>query len=446
MSMKKYQKDLTCESKVWKPYLECSEREYRNQKFRIQQAILNLIEDKCIFSLISNNNVALEQEMLMSSYQNRCSEDKTQQMIEHINQSLVNYKGGDLEDFITRQIPGVYLNSFDALNLLGLEWVKKEHSLYAQYKAEASKYIFELCWKRYKNLDSEVVDALVSRMIKELDTYQPELQKLGEFISSRMGNRLIDIQRKRIGLQHRKRKIPQKGIIQIRPIMLEDTISVVSMEKVASQKDLKIGTYVIQGDKIYFSSEDIGKTVCIKYKEDLKVKEQQVQEKYELQKEKSMKEEDEQERVKLIAKVLNYEEVYTGKNKVEEKQRERNRICFTEKLAYCVKKGEIEDATLEIDASKVVHKKYLNFFMSQSWDSGFLFQLLKQVPLKCMSDILSSEEKKELKWNKKGWLSSKVPMCYFDKMEQTKLANSTISEFRKAYEDNTWLKKILCNM
>lgn len=84
--------------------------------------------------------------------------------------------------------------------------------------------------------------------------------------------------------------------------------------------------------------------------------------------------------------------------------------------------------------------------MSQSWDSGSLFELLKKVPLKYMSDILSSEEKKELKWNKKGWLSSKVPMSYFDKMEKTKLANSTISEFRKAYEDNAWLKKILCNM
>ena len=437
MNEKKHHNDLLLESKHWKPYEQCSKLEYRNQEFRVKYAIIELIKDVCLFSVIKNDNIMLEQEMLMISYKRRCCAEESKIVEDTINKKLKVYcylKDGNLEDFIIKNIPRNCLKPFYALNMLGLEWEEKQYQ-------EASIYIQEMCQERYGNLDLDVLGDLEEKMISELEKYEPNLQELGAFISSRMNLRLKDVKAKKDGIRKRKRIIKEDAIILIDSIMEVGSIHVVNMEKVEEvlYENLKKGTYAISKNKIFFSKEDIGETVVIRYKQNMRgvadivdamKRGGPVTNRFDIDTEQML--------VKFVARFLNYQKVYSGKRIMVE--RERRQLCFTEKLVRLIKKGYRKDKTLEVDAINAVKEEYLDFFMSELCERkvAIFFKMLRNTRLKDMCDIVPSEtEKEELKWNGAGWLSAKVPIAYFDTIEQKKVANSTVSEFRKAY--NEWL-------
>ena len=454
--MGNYQEDLKREAKNWIPYIKCeSEQEYYNQELKILSFVKELLNEKCIYNLYSNkqldenknflislDNRQYHKGLLFSLYADRClrKDIDEQRIYSNLRTALKEYsyeKDTDLEMFLTKNIPINYLTSYEALNVLGLDWcLDSNKEGYKKCVNDASVYIYEMCYDKFAFCDKEDVAQLIEKMIKELNIYKPEGQKLGSFISSRMKNRMNDVWRIKSGQKVSKRKIPKTAEIMIKEDMIWDTIYIADMEKVAVHSDLQKGKYVIGKDRLYFSEEDIGKEVRIKYIEDKGIKEKQLKEKQRNQK----VEDGEMERflVLIASRILNYEEACNSSGTRIETQRERRHLCFTEKLVYSVKNYGYDENNLEVDAKKVLNSEYLDFFMAEPnlVNREFFLDDLEEVPLKRNCDILNEENNKELKWTKKKWLEAKVPKSYFLRKD-IKVANATITEFRQAYDK--WL-------
>lgn len=441
--MGNYQEDLKREAKRWIPYTECTAKEYTNQERKMLFIIEELLADRCIYNICNSNRVDFSKPLLQF-YKDRCLEGREcarENILKKLKEVLKGFsydKENDLEFLLIRNIPINYLKPYDALNVLGLDWCldeKKEE--YQQCRKEAYVYIYELCYERFGFRNKEDIGDLAEKMRRELEIYKPESQRLGSFISARMGNRMRDIWRVKIGQKVSRRKIPVTGEILIKEVMFLDSISVVGMERVSSGSDLKKGQYTIESDRLCFSEEDIGMEVRIKYMEDKEVKERQLQERQLGQKEVDL--EAQRLLILLSAQILNYKDVYCDTGKRAEKQKERRQLCFTEKLVHGVKNYGYEEGNLETDAKRVLISEYLDFFMSEVNLSkeDFMLDRLQEVPLKCSSELWADGAKEELKWTKKGWLEGKVPITYFAELKNRKVANSTVTEFREEYGE--WL-------
>lgn len=478
--MKNYQKDLKREVKYWIPYEQCTEQEYYNQELKIIPLIEKLLMDKTICDICTGDGTEQNEDfvvtaskenkkettdksylekkkiienkkyhrgVLIESYKARCWGKKDtlkKNLYSDIRAALKQYsyqENADIEQFLLSNIPINYLKPYDALNILGLKWcLDKEKEEYKKCVNQAYIYIAEMCYDRFGECDTDSMEELIIKMVKELNLYKPEKQELGSFISARMKNRKTDVWRKLNGQKTSRKKIPETAEIKIKEIMMVDTITISGMERTNYSSVLQKGQYAIGIDKIYFSKEDIGKRVSIKYIEDVVVKERQLEEKQRAE-EGTLGEENKM-LISFAARVLNYKNAYNEKIRVQT-QWERRKLCFTEKLVYTVKKYACEERNLEVDAKKVLDRQYLDFFMSEAnlADKEFFLERLQEVPLKHKCDLLEDEKENELKWNKKGWLEAKVPQRYFFTIKNKKVVRSTITEFRNEYGE--WLLMLL---
>ncbi len=501
---KDYQSDLKHEAKNWIPYSECIEQEYHNQELKIMPIIEELVVDKCIYDKCistdelealfrenakglkvaeektisekeqANFNKNLHTELLIRLYKDRCrgsKEEIKKDIYTKIRIALKKYSysiDGDLEWFLTKTIPMNYLEPFEALNVLGLKWcLDEENEEYQVCRNQAYIYIAELCYNMYSKKSIDDVEDLIFVMQKELEkynptAYNPEEQKLGKFISSRMRLRMIGIFKEKAGIVETKRKIPKDAKIEIEGIICESEKIIFAKEKeklepetenenfkqkkhleeVSYGSQLEEGQYAIEENKIYFSKKDIGKEVRITYRKDKEIEACKANKKEKI--DIYTKEQDKKAQrmvIELAAAVLNYEEFHnktTKKGKREEKQRERRKICFTEKLVYTVRKsGYNKRSNLAVDAQKVIEASYLDFFMLEkiiTKHNDWLEQLKKENnSLKRACDIWENGNEKELKWSKEGWLEAKVLIEYFNQEKGNKITNPTITELREAY-------------
>ena len=97
---------------------------------------------------------------------------------------------------------------------------------------------------------------------------------------------------------------------------------------------------------------------------------------------------------------------------------------------------EYENNT-QVDIRKAVVDKYLNFFLKGEVPNSYeeFFDEVKKMPLKHLSEIplLQNEKDEELKFGKKGWLPSKVPIAFLLETENEKITAATVTGFRQDY-------------
>lgn len=437
--IKKYTEDLNKASVNWRPYEKCTEVQYYNQEMNIMSSIIELLKDKTILERhYVNEPKNKDKELLFISYEQRCRGKKREELIEEIRERLKKYdylKHGEIEAFILENIPNDYLTAYNVLNRLGKNWTKVGE------KKEAITYIYELCMER--NVEKDILDELIELLDKELDIYKNEYE-LGKFIDNRIRYRSSDIYRKRNGYRSTSRKVPKNGEITMENIA-EDSLRILRMSQVGTRKDLQKNTYVVEGEKIYFSMEDVGKTVRIKYRRGEKELYYMMTQMEKVRIKESNDKDEAQAKVALAAKIINFKKLRKNEGKIERRQ-----ICFTEKLAYCIKRGYREEKNFEVDSARAVEKLYLDFFMSEPClpqEIGF-FQRIENVPLKSWCDIpyLKDKRKKQLNWNAKGWLPAKVPIGYFEELQKKKISNATVTKFRKSYENDEWFKEGIIEM
>ena len=215
--MGNYQEDLKREAKRWIPYAECTAVEYATQERNMLFIIEELLVDRCIYN-VCNGDTTDFSNPLLNFYNKRCwekREDIRKNILEKVREVLKEFsyeKETDLEFLLIQNIPINYLKPYDALNVLGLEWcLDSEKEEYRKCRDNAYTYIYELCYERFASYDEEDVVNLAEKMRRELEIYKPESQRLGSFISARMGNRMKDIWRVKNGQKVSQRKIPLTG-------------------------------------------------------------------------------------------------------------------------------------------------------------------------------------------------------------------------------------------
>lgn len=437
MKEKAYHADLARQEKYWIPYEKCSSEEYFNQKQRIKAAILELVHDKCLFDVIVEDKED-NPEYPSYYYKKRLGNHalNREELTSNILKSLEKYRPGKetLEEFITSRIPRKYLVTYYALNELGKVW-KKDSS---DCRQEASSYVYEEYIGKFQN--EELGEDLYPKMTAELDHYDPEKGLLGSFVVRRMRLRLADLRRKEIKEKVSRRIVPQNGMIGLKATMKQDTVRVRNRREVALPEELQDSTYYVGKDYIQFPSSDIGKKVTIVYFYDDKnfyVKEEKTD---------ALAGAD----LKLLEKLLHLTAQnikFKGESrKVEYKRQMRKGMCLSERTVQLLKKiYEFEDLGLEyeyenntqVDIRKAVVDKYLNFFLKGEVPNSYeeFFDEVKKMPLKHLSEIplLQNEKDEELKFGKKGWLPSKVPIAFLLETENEKITAATVTGFRQDY-------------
>ncbi len=146
----------------------------------------------------------------------------------------------------------------------------------------------------------------------------------------------------------------------------------------------------------------------------------------------------------MMAMSLNFGD-YRRRLKKEEQaeQKWRMKMCYTERLVWLGMRDYVQlfhmDKAIQRDILRAILKTYYWY-----WADGKMVYDVKRAKCPVQVEKLVTPQIRELKWMKtkegeyKGWLEAKIPQGYWERVFGIKLADSTLFDARKGYQQDLY--------